>query len=169
MITPQTSAQGDLLRSLLEQLSQIQSEHEFSLMNVSSILDRSKAISAQLRDTVSLRNGEFNKTSTEMTSRNTSAILRLSDKSAREARGVKTLTVLAMVYVPASFAADFLQMGFVKLKQEAPMKWSAEPDLKIYATLAIPLICVTMLIYVLVEMFQRVQKREEKVNDTCIV
>lgn len=54
---------------------------------------------------MSVRNGEFNKTSTEMTSRNTTAIVDLSHKSGREAHVVKTLTVLALVYVPASYVA----------------------------------------------------------------
>jgi Mg2+ and Co2+ transporter CorA len=58
-----------------------------------------------------MRNGEFNKTNTEMTSRNTSAIVKLSDKSGREARVVKTLTVLAMVFVPAAFTAVSLHLG----------------------------------------------------------
>lgn len=58
-----------------------------------------------------MRNGEFNKTSTAMTSRNTSAIVHLSDKASREARVVKTLTVLAMVFVPAAFTAVCLRGG----------------------------------------------------------
>ncbi|KAJ4098276.1 hypothetical protein NW756_002860 [Fusarium oxysporum] len=132
-------------------------------------LERAKAISDQLRDTVSMRNGEFNKTSTAMTSRNTSAIVHLSDKSSREARVVKTLTVLAMVFVPAAFTADFIQMGFVTITQESPMKWSADPDLKIYAILAIPLITITMLIYMLVEFVQRVREKEEKANGQFVV
>ncbi|KAG5818410.1 hypothetical protein H9Q74_010068 [Fusarium xylarioides] len=164
-VTPQNSSQADSLARLLKQLCDIQSEHEFSLLSVSTILERSKAISDQLRDTVSMRNGEFNKTSTAMTSRNTSAIVHLSDKSSREARVVKTLTVLAMVFVPAAFTADFVQMGFVTIKQDSPMKWSADPDLKIYAILAIPLICITMLIYILVEFVQTALEKGERANE----
>lgn len=52
-----------------------------------------------------MRNGEFNKTSTEMTSRNTSAMCHLANKSEREAHILKTLTVLALVFVPAGFVA----------------------------------------------------------------
>ncbi|KAF5647073.1 hypothetical protein F25303_5246 [Fusarium sp. NRRL 25303] len=160
----QTSSQVDSLTILLRELSNIQREHEFSLLSVSTVLERAKAISDQLRDTVSMRNGEFNKTSTAMTSRNTSAIVRLSDKSSREARVVKTLTVLAMVFVPAAFTADFIQMGFVTIKQESPMKWSADPDLKIYAILAIPLIAVTMLIYILVEFVHKAREKGGEAN-----
>ncbi|KAK2472018.1 hypothetical protein H9L39_15898 [Fusarium oxysporum f. sp. albedinis] len=185
----QTASQVSSFARLLKHLCNIQSEHEFSLLSASTVLERAKAISDQashlclrfssiihpcsdqwqLRDTVSMRNGEFNKTSTVMTSRNTSAIVHLSDKSSREARVVKTLTVLAMVFVPAAFTADFIQMGFVTITQESPMKWSADPDLKIYAILAIPLITITMLIYMLVEFVQRVREKEKKANGQFVV
>jgi hypothetical protein len=60
-------------------------------------------------------------------------------------------------------------MGFVKLKQESPMQWSAEPDLMIYAILAIPLVSVTMLTYLLVEVFQRDKEKEEIAKIQSIV
>jgi hypothetical protein len=44
------------------------------------------------------------------------------------------------------------------MASEEPMRWVATADLKIYATLAIPLIAVTMLIYACVEMMQRKTK-----------
>ncbi|KAI6749335.1 hypothetical protein HG530_015174 [Fusarium avenaceum] len=163
-ITPLASSQANSLRVFLTKLSQFQKEHEFSLVNASAVLERAKATSEQLRDTVSVRNGEFNKTSTEMTSRNTTAIVDLSHKSGREAHVVKTLTVLALVYVPASYVADFLQMGFISIKQEAPMQWSATADLKIYAVLAIPLITFTMLIYAFVELAHRSKNKEQGLN-----
>ncbi|KAG5659500.1 hypothetical protein KAF25_002059 [Fusarium avenaceum] len=163
-ITPLASSQANSLRVFLTKLSQFQKEHEFSLVNASAVLERAKATSEQLRDTVSVRNGEFNKTSTEMTSRNTTAIVDLSHKSGREAHVVKTLTVLALVYVPASYVADFLQMGFVSIKQETPMQWSATADLKIYAVLAIPLITFTMLIYAFVELAHRSKNNQQGLN-----
>jgi hypothetical protein len=55
-------------------------------------------------------------------------------------------------------------MGFITIEREYPMKWSADPDLKIYAILAIPLITITMMIYMLVEFIQRAREKDEKVN-----
>ncbi|ENH62819.1 hypothetical protein FOC1_g10006283 [Fusarium oxysporum f. sp. cubense race 1] len=129
----QTASQVSSFARLLKHLCNIQSEHEFSLLSASTVLERAK------------------------------------DKSSREARVVKTLTVLAMVFVPAAFTADFIQMGFVTITQESPMKWSADPDLKIYAILAIPLITITMLIYMLVEFVQRVREKEKKANGQFVV
>lgn len=110
-----------------------------------------------------------------MVNLNTKATAELTAQSSRETHVVKTLTVLALIFVPASFVAvctsnscksqrntqaeqDFLQMGFVTMASEDPMRWAATADLKIYATLAIPLIAVTMLIYACVEMMQRKPK-----------
>ncbi|KAI6763248.1 hypothetical protein HG531_013145 [Fusarium graminearum] len=163
------SPQTDILKRFLGHLSRCYTEHQFALRNASSVLNRAKATSDQLRDTVSIRNGEFNKSSTEMTSRNTSAMCHLANKSGREAHVVKTLTVLALVFVPAGFVADFLQMGFVSLKKENPMQWSAAADLKIYAILSIPLISLTMLIYVMVEIIQRAKERKLEVGGGDIV
>ncbi|KAH7142071.1 hypothetical protein EDB81DRAFT_653561 [Dactylonectria macrodidyma] len=142
-----------------ENLKKAQQEHHFSLRNASAVLDRATATSQHLRDTISLRNGEISKLNAETENQNTLAIAQLADQSARETNVVKTLTVLALVFVPASFVADFLQMGFISVAQEQPMRWAATSDLKIYATLAIPLIGVTMLIYGCVEMMQRSRKR----------
>lgn len=55
-------------------------------------------------------------------------------------------------------------MGFVTIKQESPMKWSADPDLKIYAILAIPLIAVTMLIYMVVELVHKAREKGAEAN-----
>ncbi|CAF3524697.1 unnamed protein product [Fusarium graminearum] len=168
-LSPRASPQAVVLESFLENLARCHTEHQFGLLNASSVLKRANATSDQLRDTVSMRNGEFNKTSTEMTSRNTSAMCHLANKSEREAHILKTLTVLALVFVPAGFVADFLQMGFVSLKQESPMQWSATPDLKIYAILSIPLISLTMLIYAMVEMVQRLKERKLEANGHGVV
>ncbi|KAH7006596.1 hypothetical protein EDB82DRAFT_544376 [Fusarium venenatum] len=159
------SPQAATLERFFQQLSRCHTEHQFGLRNASSVFNRAKATSDQLRDTVSMRNGEFNKTSTEMTSRNTSAMCHLTNKSGREAHVLKTLTVLALVFVPAGFVA----MGFVSLKQESPMQWSVTPDLKIYAILSIPLISLTMLIYAMVEIIQRLKERKLEANGHGIV
>ncbi|RSL66869.1 hypothetical protein CEP53_003197 [Fusarium sp. AF-6] len=141
-------ASVEVLFNLLEKTQQ---EHRFSFKNASAVLDRARATSEQLRDTASLRNSEISKMSSEMTNLNTLAMAKLAEQSSRETRIVKTLTVLALIFVPASFVA----MGFVKIVDENPMKWAATADLKIYAILALPLIGLTMLIYGCVEMMQR--------------
>jgi hypothetical protein len=69
----------------------------------------------------------------------------------------------------ANFYEDFLQMGFISIKQETPMQWSATPGLKIYAVLAIPLITFTMLIYTCVELLHRSNQKDQRLNGIDIV
>lgn len=70
----------------------------------------------QLRDTISLRNSEINKMQTEMASGHTKAIFTLSKMSSQEAHVVKTLTGLALIFVPASFVAVNLPHHIFKQK-----------------------------------------------------
>ncbi|CAG1971405.1 unnamed protein product, partial [Fusarium graminearum] len=171
---------------LLTDLSKSLEEHRFACRNASAVLARAVATSQfvrtwrpcqlnsysnifQLRDTISLRNNETNRSNTETVSENTRTIARLANLSGRDARVVKTLTVLALVFVPASFVAvcrpscfyDFVQMGFVTISQDSPMRWKADSDLKIYAILALPLITITMLVYGCVEMISRLRTRTQ--------
>ncbi|KAM5349433.1 hypothetical protein ACJ41O_005938 [Fusarium nematophilum] len=96
------------IEALSAHLEIIQREYQFSLKNASAVLDRAKATSQHLRDTASLRNSEISKLNAEMANHNTRAIANLADKSGREAHVVKTLTVLALVFVPASFVAVWI-------------------------------------------------------------
>ncbi|XEU94918.1 hypothetical protein FSHL1_000202 [Fusarium sambucinum] len=141
------------------ELSKALEEHRFACRNASAVLARATATSQFLRDTISLRNSEISRLNSEIVNQNTLMIARLADLSGRDARVVKTLTVLALIFVPASFVADFLQMGFISIARESPMKWKADTDLKIYAILALPLITTTMLVYVFVEMISRSKTR----------
>ncbi|KAL6922931.1 hypothetical protein FSST1_000205 [Fusarium sambucinum] len=147
------------VRLLSTDLSKTLEEHRFACRNASSVLARATATSQFLRDTISLRNSEISRLNSEIVNQNTLMIARLAELSGRDAGVVKTLTVLALVFVPASFVADFLQMGFITIARESPMKWKADTDLKIYAILALPLITTTMLLYGFVEMISRSRKR----------
>ncbi|UZP46506.1 hypothetical protein NXS19_014318 [Fusarium pseudograminearum] len=146
---------------LLTDLSKSHEEHQFACRNASAVLARAVTTTQFLRNTISLRNSEINKSNSETVSENTRTIAQLANLSGRDARVVKTLTVLALVFVPASFVADFVQMGFITISQDSPMRWKADSDLKIYAILALPLITITMLVYGCVEMISRLRTRTQ--------
>jgi hypothetical protein len=59
----------------------------------------------ELRDIIAFRNSELHNRTANATSTSTSAVVQLSLRSAYEARVVKVLTVVAIIFVPASFAA----------------------------------------------------------------
>ena len=59
----------------------------------------------KLRDTVSFRNSEISKEVGILTSRGTAAMVNISNKTSHEAQVVKVLTLVALVFLPTSFAA----------------------------------------------------------------
>ncbi|KAK4671699.1 hypothetical protein QC764_0097930 [Podospora pseudoanserina] len=142
----------DDLLPFLRSLHQFKQEHKFALKNSSAVLERATSLANQLRDTVALRNSEINKNHTEQLGGNTAALANLSEQAGRETSVVKTLTVLALVFVPASFVADFLQMGYVTTDPDNARIWRAAQDLQLYAALAIPLVALTMGFYIVIEL-----------------
>ena len=143
------------LPSLQERLEDIQQEYGFLQKMSKSVLDRAVMLSHELRDTIALRNHDINKQANDAATQGTHAIVELSRKSAYEARVVKLLSVVAVVFLPASFAADFLQMGYVFVTEEKRFKIHATADLWLYAIFAVPLFIVTMSIYVVFELLSR--------------
>ena len=59
----------------------------------------------KLRDVIAMRNNEFMKLLNSSTIQGNEALLGLSQKSVSEAQSMKAITVVALVYVPASFVA----------------------------------------------------------------
>lgn len=104
--------------------------------------------------------------------------MQLSERSGHEAHIMKVLTVLAIVFIPASFTAvriyymksnrstkkgtkltlneqDFLQMGYIDVAgQGGRLVVSAQPGLRLYFAISIPLIVLTLMAYGLVEIAQ---------------
>ena len=125
-----------------------------------------------MQDTIALQNHETNTRAAEATNQGTAAIAELARKSAHEARVVKILTIVAIIFVPASFAAvcfvvikdlsastdkfkDFMQMGYLSVGRLAPFTVIGTADLWLWAVLAFPLIFVTLIIYIMCEILSR--------------
>ena len=117
---------------LIEGLESAMNEHIFLRKNVSSLVERASILSTQvrlsvlfckrrsltnakykLRDTILFRNSELNKDISNASFRGTAAMVDLSHKSSHEARVVKALTVIALVFVPTSFVAVSSSLLFV--------------------------------------------------------
>ena len=133
-----------------------------------------------------MRNTEFMKTMTVSTIQGNGALLELSHKAVSEAQSMKAITIVALVYVPASFVAvrydhrsfqfkftvlannssyqDFLQMGYVSTAQQNGLVVSATKGLWVYAIIAAPLVTVTMGIYFAYELLsRRLESRKNKI------
>lgn len=59
----------------------------------------------QLRDTIAVRDNEIMKSMTHMTIQQTDSMCVLTERSIRDARTVKTITFVTLVYLPASFTS----------------------------------------------------------------
>jgi hypothetical protein len=153
-------------QELQERIEDIQQEYEFLQKMSKSVLERAVMLSHELRDTIALRNHDINKQANDSATQGTHAIVELSRKSAYEARVVKLLGVVAAVYLPASFAADFLQMGYVFTTEEGQFEIHATANLWLYAIFAIPLLIVTLSIYVIFEMLNRRKARSKTFQET---
>ncbi len=64
----------------------------------------------KLRDTINLCNAEAMMSTNRSTNNNSQAILKLASHSVQEARTMKIIAVLALAFVPASFAAVRLHL-----------------------------------------------------------
>ncbi|KAG7103033.1 hypothetical protein HYQ44_017121 [Verticillium longisporum] len=69
----------------------------------------------------------------------TAATLQLAERQDYVSHVLKTLTILALIYVPASFAADVLQMGYIETRTEdGGLRLRASAGLALFAALALP-------------------------------
>jgi hypothetical protein len=101
------------IQSLVARATVLQSQVCFPHPNVITYVQKILELrSAQLRDTVTFRNGELNKKIGSLTSKGTSAMVDMSQKSNHEAQVVKILTLLALIFVPTSYAAVRIPPSF---------------------------------------------------------
>ncbi|KAI9744085.1 MAG: hypothetical protein M1818_002237 [Claussenomyces sp. TS43310] len=158
------SERAEVFRTFMDGLCTVLADHKVLRKSIRSLSSRATVLSGQLRDTVSLRNSEINKGIGSLTNRVSSATVALSTKASQEAQVVKVLTVVALIFVPASFAADFLQMGYINVAPDDPgFNVTAEKALWFYAILAIPMILLTLAVYFACEMANK--RTARKRND----
>jgi len=112
---PDTIDVAGILTQFSGELERVKREHRFSLISSASIINRARSVAEQvslpskpkhmtanpawqLRDTISLRNNE-------LANQHAAGMVELSRASSRETQVLKTLTVLALIFVPASYVA----------------------------------------------------------------
>ncbi|KAL6718833.1 hypothetical protein ACLMJK_003067 [Lecanora helva] len=136
-----------------EECQHIMEESQVHLKTASSLLARANSLSPHLRDVIAMRNNEFMKMMTVSTVQGNEALLALSQKSIDEARSMKVVTMVAL---------DFLQMGYISTREGEKFGMSASKGLLIYAIIAVPLVLVTMGVYLFFELFNQTIRRSRK-------
>jgi len=58
-------------------------------------------------------------------------------------------------------------MGYLTVSNDKPMSWVADPGLQMYVVLAVPLVTVTMLVYVAVEWVNK-RKMAAEIGDGMV-
>jgi hypothetical protein len=112
-------------------------------------------------------------------------MLTLTQKTIQEARTMKTITFIALIYLPASFTSvrkffyrhphecemlteiqTFLSMGFVHVESlEGVMRLSVSNDMLFYIAITLPLMVATLLGWWLWEYMSKRRKKAEIEED----
>ena len=70
----------------------------------------------------------------------------LNHKTIQEAQTMRTITLIALIYLPASFTATFLAMGYVHVESlSGLMKINVAPEMWFYLAITAPLMVATFL------------------------
>ncbi|KAH8812190.1 hypothetical protein F5884DRAFT_304687 [Xylogone sp. PMI_703] len=106
-----------------------------------------------LRDTISLQDSN--------------AMMALTHKTIQEAQSMRTITVIALIYIPASFTASLLSMGYIHVESlSGVMKLGAEPEMWFYLAITLPLIVFTFSIWWVWEYWSRRRVRGHTWRET---
>jgi hypothetical protein len=87
-------------------------------------------------------------------------MMTLNHKTIQEAQTMRTITLVALVYLPASFTASFLGMGYIHIASlSGIMKINVAPEMWFYLAITAPLMVVTFLAWRMWEWWGRRRER----------
>jgi len=101
-------------------------------------------------------------------------MMALNHKAIRETQTMRIITLVALIYLPASFTATFLSMGFIHVESlSGVMRLNVSQDMWFYLAITAPLMVATLLTWGLWELKNRrrarillkVKKAGEKLKD----
>ncbi|CAG8956266.1 hypothetical protein HYFRA_00003646 [Hymenoscyphus fraxineus] len=110
---PEASEQYEEFREAIQMCI---TEHDFLKHHVSLIQECSRELASLVQNTITLMDSDV--------------MLTLTKKTIQEAQSMRTITFVAMIYLPASFTATFLSMGFLHVESlNGIMKLHATADM----------------------------------------
>jgi Mg2+ and Co2+ transporter CorA len=104
-----------------------------------------------MQEIISFRGLDALKNSSENSNRmaqlageDSSNMLQLTTKAQRDSETLKKITIVTMIYLPASFVAQFLSMGYLKVNSaKRPASLNFASELWIFAILTLVLFAIT--------------------------
>jgi hypothetical protein len=83
-------------------------------------------------------------------------MMNLTNRTILEAQTVRTITLIALIFLPASFTATFLAMGYIHVESlSGGMKISVAPEIWFYLAITAPLMTVTFFVWWMWELWLR--------------
>lgn len=123
-------------------------EQTFLQDHAELVCGRAERISLMLRDAMALRDSDIMKRLSRLTVSEGNLMLKLTEKTIREARTVKTITLVTLIYLPASFTSTFLSMGYIHITSSSSsahlLQITASRELWFYLAITAPLMLVTV-------------------------
>ncbi|KAL3296360.1 magnesium transport protein transmembrane region, partial [Colletotrichum asianum] len=119
---------------LLECVENVARDLEFQRSHVRVTITKLDSVTTMVRDLVNLRN--------------TYTTEALTAKTVIEAHTMKVIALLTLCFLPPTFVAGFLDMGYIDIKSEKGlMRLDFEPGLWLYLAVSLPLVIVIMSAY----------------------
>jgi len=128
---------------------------------------RGESLALLLRDAIALRDNEIMKHHSILMSRESLLMKKMTQKSTEEAHTVKTITLVTLVYLPASFTASFLGMGYIHVGSitDGYLKINTSKDILVYLAITLPLMVLTLLGWFIWDVYSRKKHRQSEAND----
>ncbi|KAK1854827.1 hypothetical protein CCHR01_02507 [Colletotrichum chrysophilum] len=109
---------------------------EFQRTHVQSIIYRLEAVTTMVRDWINLRNAH--------------TMERMTARSILEAHTMRIIALLTLCFLPPTFIAGFLDMGYIDLiVRKGHLRLDVQPGLWLYLAIALPLVLIIMISYIL--------------------
>ncbi|KAF8537920.1 hypothetical protein BDD12DRAFT_911130 [Trichophaea hybrida] len=160
------STQSRRYTMLHKALSTKSREFGFILENTQSLCKRTERMTTVLRDAIALQDNQTMKDLARLSSQESDIMLRLTRDSIREAKAMKTITFVALVYLPASFTAAFCSMGYIKVQSlEGGISLAVSREMWFYMAMTLPLMLFTMTAWFCWERWSA--RRTKYLDDIC--
>ncbi|KAF3311258.1 hypothetical protein TWF173_008555 [Orbilia oligospora] len=127
--------------SLSESIKNCIYGQNFAFQNVTCLLERASRAAFTFRDIASQRDSYVIKTLARLSKRAADETSALTSQSIREAQIMKSITLLALIFLPATFIVGFLDLDYISVTKtpNGSLQLEAKPEIFLLLALAIPL------------------------------
>ncbi|KAF2795498.1 hypothetical protein K505DRAFT_360140 [Melanomma pulvis-pyrius CBS 109.77] len=131
-------------------------ELEQQLARADNLLERTKSASGLMQDILSFGGLDALRISNEIAEKDNKNMVMLTAKSQKDAKILKKITILTIVYLPASFVSQFLSMGYLKVNSAShPHSLNFAGEMWIFAVLTVTLVAFTLGLWLFLDLPSR--------------